>query len=89
MIRRVVSWIGGSQRHGGGEGDSERAQWTLRSRRKRATQVSQSSNPEAVASSIVRYAGSRLAPQNALGDGLTFRGTTPAVRLRGDFVSRR
>jgi hypothetical protein len=42
-----------------------------------------------VASSIVRYAGSRLAPQNAVGDVLTFRGTIAAVRLRGDFVSRR
>ena len=51
--------------------------------------MSQSSNPEAVASSIVRYAGSRLAPQNAVGDVPTFRDTTVAVRLRGAFVSRR
>jgi len=42
-----------------------------------------------VASSIVRYAGSRLAPQNAMGDVLNFRGTIVDVRLRGDFVSRR
>jgi len=37
----------------------------------------------------VRYAGSRLAPQNAVGDVLTFRGTIAAVRSRGDFISRR
>ena len=68
---------------------AKRAQSTLRCRRKRTTQVSQSSNPDAVASSIVRYAGSRLAPQNAVGDVLTFRGTIAAVRSRGDFISRR
>ncbi len=68
---------------------AKRAQSPLRCLRKRATQVSQTSNPDAVASSIVRYAGSRLAPQNAVGDVLTFRGTISAVRLRGDFVSRR
>jgi len=52
-------------------------------------QVSQSSNPDAVASSIVRYAGSRLAPQNAVGEELTFRGTIAALCSRGDFISRR
>ena len=64
-------------------------QWTLGCRRKRVAQISQSSSPDAVASSIVRYAGSRLAPQNAVGDVLTFRGTIAAVRLRSGFVSRR
>jgi len=64
-------------------------QWTLGCRRKRVAQISQSSSPDAVASSIVRYAGSRLAPQNAVGDLSTFRAPLAAVRLRGDFVCRR
>ena len=51
--------------------------------------MSQISRPDAVASSIVRYAGSRLAPQNAVGDLSTFRAPLAAVRLRGDFVCRR
>jgi hypothetical protein len=65
------------------------AQWTTRCRRKRTRQVPQSSNPDAAAWSIVRYAGSRLAPQNALGAAFAFLGTPATVRLRGDVVARR